>query len=571
MEPVQKKHWQLAQRISPEVDNQLKEFSPAFRQILFNRGCFDSQQANNFLNGQVAGTTDPYALKDMDFAIGRILKAIESHERIAIYGDYDVDGVTATVLLVEVLRLHHASVMEYIPHRYDEGYGLNNDALESLFKQEVRLVITVDCGIRSLPEARFAHSIGLDMIISDHHQPGDELPVAVAVINPRQTGDTYPDKELTGVGLAYKIAQALEFCHLIDNFEAENWLDLVALGTVADLASLTGENRMLVAAGLERISTQERQGVFSLRQVAGIGDRQVTANDIGFILGPRLNAAGRMDSAMAAFELLETRDHMRAGELAQLLDKSNYERQLTTREIQAKAAEKAQASQPDQQIIFASDPDFKEGIVGLAASRLVEIYYRPAIVAHQGEKCTRGSCRSIPEFHITWALDQCADLLVRYGGHKAAAGFTVENQNLQALIDRLEKIAEKELSNRDLQPVLNIESELRFGHLHAEDITRLLKEIDRLQPTGIGNPEPLFCSRNMLVKRAQPVGRDKNHLKLALVDERGIFHNGIAFRQGYWAENMPDRVDLVYSLEINEYAGQQTIQLNIKDIQPVAG
>ena len=571
MEAVLKKRWLMTPRIPPEIENQLKEFSPAFRQILFNRGCLSSKQANNFLSAHVDGTTDAFAMKDMGIAIDRILSAIQNHEIIAVYGDYDVDGVTATVLMVEVLRLHQASVIEYIPHRYDEGYGLNNDALEGLFKQGVQLVITVDCGIRSLEEAAFAHSMGLDMIISDHHQPGNTLPMAVALINPRQPGDTYPDKELTGVGLAYKIAQALYSRHLVEGFEIEDWLDLVALGTVADLAPLTGENRMLVAGGLERIRAQKRQGLFSLSQVAGLDDRHAKANDIGYILGPRLNAAGRMDSAMAAFELLETRNPIRAGELAQALEKSNFERQVTTREIQIKAAEKALVEHPGGHLIFASDPEFMEGIVGLAASRLVETYYRPAIVAHMGEKCTRGSCRSIPEFHITEALDQCADLLVRYGGHKAAAGFTVENKNLPALVDKLEQIASDQLSGLDLQPTLKIESEIRFDHFRGEDISQLLQEINRLQPTGIGNPEPLFCSRNMQVKRVQPVGKEKNHLRLSLVDERGVFHNGIAFRQGYWAENMPDRVDLVYSLEINDYMGQQSIQLNIKDLQPVAG
>ncbi len=570
MEIAAKKLWQMTPRIPPEVETHLREYPAYLRQMLYTRGCTTADQAHSFLNAQTEGTIDPWAIKDMDQACDRIMKAIQDGEIIAVYGDYDVDGVSATVLLVEALRLLDAQVMGYIPHRYDEGYGLNNDALEALYEQGVRLVITVDCGVRSLQEAEFASSLNLDLIISDHHQPGNELPITHAIINPWQPGDDYPDKNLTGVGLAYKIVQALLSIKPINGIKADDWLDLVALGTVADLAPLTDENRMLVTAGIERIRAQKRQGLFSLSQVAGLDDRLATAADIGFVLGPRLNAAGRMDSAMAAFELLETRNPIKAGELAQMLEKSNYERQVTTREIQAKAAEKALAECPEAHLIFAADPEFKEGIVGLAASRLVEIYYRPAVVAHQGETYTRASCRSIPEFDITAALDQCADLLVRYGGHKAAAGFTVENKNLAALVTKLQQIADDQLSELDLQPILKFEYELHLDQFKSEDIHQLLRDLERLEPTGACNPQPLFCSRNLAVKRVQAVGREKNHLRLSFVDNKGIFHSGIAFKQGYWAEKMLDRVDLVYALEINEYMGQKSIQFNIKDLRQVA-
>ena len=274
---------------------------------------------------------------------------------------------------------------------------------------------------------------------------------------------------------------------------------------------------------------------------------------------------------MAAFELLRTPDEMKAGELAQALEKSNFERQTTTRAIQTRAAEIALAGAPDAYLIFAADPEFKEGIVGLAAARLMEMYYRPAVVAHLGEKETRASCRSIPEFHITEALDRCSDLLVRYGGHRAAAGFTVRNENLPALVDRLQAIANEILSGKDLQPILRIENELQLAHQSGEDLKQILLDIAKLQPTGIGNPEPLFCSRNLAVRRAQAVGKDQSHLRLTVADSRGVLYNGIAFRQGEWALRKPDRVDLVYALEINDYQGQQSLQLNIKDIQAVAG
>ncbi len=570
METVIKKRWEPTPRITGEVEENLVGYSHFLRQILFNRGCLDAQQARCFLQSLAPSTTDPFAITDMDLAVDRLRSAVRGDELIAVYGDYDVDGVTATVLLVEVLRTIGARVKEYIPNRYDEGYGLNNDALELLYDQGVRLVITVDCGARSVAEARFARDLGLDLIISDHHQPGSELPSTIALINPRQPGDTYPEKNLTGVGLAYKIAQGLLIRQPVSGIQAEQWLDLVALGTVADLAPLTGENRTLVSAGLGLIRAQKRQGIYSLSKIAGLDDTHATASDIGFVLGPRLNAAGRMDSAMAAFNLLVTSDSIKAGELAQALEVNNGDRQANTRTIQAKATEIALAESPDACLIFAAAPEFKEGIVGLAAARLVETYYRPAVVAHLGEEYTRASCRSIPEFNITEALDQCADLLVRYGGHSAAAGFTVRNQNLQALVERLQSIAKSLLSGKDLQPVIKYENDLQLADQRGEDLRQLLLDLARLQPTGVGNPEPLFRSLNLVIKRAQAVGRDQSHLRLNVADSRGVLYNGIAFRQGFWTDHMPDRVDLVYALEINDYQGQQGIQLNVKDLRPVA-
>ncbi len=332
----------------------------------------------------------------------------------------------------------------------------------SLAAEGVKLVISVDCGIRSPAEAQHARELGLDMIITDHHEPFGDLPDAFTVLNPKQAGDPYPDKYLAGVGIAYKVAQALfESMPQPDSgLQLEDLLDLVALGTVADLAPLAGENRALVRAGLKQMRQPRRQGLFSLANVAGVSLPDINATHIGFMLGPRLNAAGRLESALDAYNLLMTTDLAEAGRLAQKLDMRNRERQVLTRKIQNEAEILALSEDPHASILFAVDPGFNTGVVGLAASRLSEIYYKPAIVGQKGEETTRCSCRSIPEFHITEALDLCADLLIRHGGHAAAAGFTVSNGNLQALKTRLKEIAHSRLADLDLRQTLSADMEI---------------------------------------------------------------------------------------------------------------
>jgi single-stranded-DNA-specific exonuclease len=558
------KRWQIAAPITPEADANLKRFPPILRQILFNRGYSTESEALAFLHAETNFNTDPFQMLGMDEAVERIRFAIDHGEPIAIYGDYDVDGVTATALMVQALRSLGAEVKGYIPNRFEEGYGLNNDALTALKEEGIRLVISVDCGIRSPNEAHHARTIGLDLIISDHHHPADgPLPPACAVINPKQPGDPYPDKDLAGVGIAYKIIEAL-FSKATSPLPLDAFHDLVALGTVADLAPLTGENRALVHKGLRALRETRRQGLFSLASVANLSPAKLTASHIGFALGPRLNAAGRLKEALAAFELLITNDVFIAGQLAQQLDLQNRERQRITREIQAQAEQIALRDDPESLLLFAADETFNPGVIGLAASRLVESYYRPAVVAAKGPEETRGSCRSIPEFHITEALDQCADLLVRHGGHAAAAGFTVKNENLPELVSRLKAIAAEKLKGQELRPTLRADAVIPLAHIRPE----VHKLISYLEPTGYGNPEVVFVSRNVRVKNARPIGNDGAHLKLTLQDEQGVIHDAVAWRMGHLAKEMPPLVDILYTYEINEYNGHTGYQLNLKDIKP---
>ena len=409
-----------------------------------------------------------------------------------------------------------------------------------------------------------ARSLGLDLVISDHHEPAGELPDALAVINPKQEGDLYPEKYLAGVGVAYKIIQALveDIPAARNPVKMEELLELVALGTVADLAPLSGENRSLVRAGLRQMKQTKRQGLFSLANVAGIALPMVNATHIGFGLGPRLNAAGRLKSAMAALELLLTRDVMEAGRLAQLLDGRNRERQAITRKIQAEADALAMAEDPDSPILFAVSPEFNPGVVGLAASRLVETHYRPAIVGQRGEATTRCSCRSIPEFHITEALDQCADLMVQHGGHAAAAGFTVRNENLAELKLRLKEIAQEKLGGLDLRRTFTADGEIPLKELKID----LLRQLERLQPTGYGNPEACFVTRNLQVKSQRKVGAEGKHLKLTLSDGF-LTMDAIGFRLGERQEEVPGRIDALFTFETNEYNGRTSLQMNLKDIK----
>ena len=549
------------------VETRLERFPPILRQILYNRGYEDYDTARAFLEAHQPPGTEPHAMLGIHEAVERIRFAVQNGEAVAVYGDYDVDGVTATALLTQALETIGAQVRGYIPNRFEEGYGLNKEALDMLHEAGIRLVITVDCGIRSLAEVAHANQLGMDVVISDHHQPGKELPAARAIINPKQARDTYPEKELAGVGLAYKLVQALFADRSLkpsDPFAMpEEYLDLVALGTVADVAPLVGENRYLVRAGLRAIRRTRRQGLLSLIGVAGLQQERVSASDIGFILGPRLNAAGRLESALEALKLLTTTSLEVSGPLAQVLDNYNRDRQRITREMQAVAEQLALKDDPEPFLLFAAHPDFNSGVVGLAASRLTDRYYRPAIVGQVGEEFTRASCRSIPEFHITEALDGCAELLDRYGGHAAAAGFTVRNDRLEALVERLQTIAADRLGELALHPTLRADVEVPLSDLKPE----VLDHLKWLQPTGHKNPQGIFVSRDLQVVRSRAVGREGAHLKLTVSDGR-IYYDAIAFRQGHWLEEMPAHIDLLYTFEENEYNGRTSLQLNVRDLKP---
>lgn len=569
--PPKIKRWQIAPRVSSLVLARFPSLNPLIVQILYNRGITTPEQADAFLSPD-AFSASPFLMRGVSESVERIRRAIRAGEAMAVYGDFDVDGVTATVLLVQALQSLGAKVKPYIPHRIDEGYGLNKDALQQLKDQGVRIVITVDCGVRSLDEVAFGKQIGLDMIVTDHHAPTDELPDAFAVINPKQELCKYPSKELSGAGVAFKLAQALM---LADEqvplgksprsvaITDDALVDLVALGTVADLVPLTGENRTLVQRGLASLRKSERPGIQALMRHAALKSESLDAGNIGFTLGPRLNAAGRLESALRAYDLLSTQYPGEAEKLALFLEETNRERQRLTTEMTMKARDAVADSVESERLLFVAAPEFPEGIVGLVASRLAEEFYRPSFAVHQGEEESRGSARSVSEFNIVDALDQCRDLLVRHGGHAMAAGFTVRNEHLDELRTRLKDIAAQKLAEIELIPTLNIDAEAGLSDMNL----KLAESLAKLAPFGYGNREPLFVSRNLVVRESRIVGTD--HLKLTVGDGT-ILMDAIAFRQGSWfaQRNLPARIDVAYQFEAQVWNGKTRLQLNVKDIKP---
>ncbi|MCD6554370.1 MAG: single-stranded-DNA-specific exonuclease RecJ [Anaerolineae bacterium] len=559
------KRWKLPEPMPPAYQDRFPGVPDLLVRLLYNRGLTTPPAVQDFLGTPTLGTT-PFRLPGMHKAVNRLRQAIRAGEKIAVYGDFDADGVSATAVLVETLQALGADVRPYIPHRVDEGYGLNLNALRKLYRAGVRLVVTVDCGIRSVAEVEAAQR-GMDLIITDHHSVGSELPPAVAIINPKLPDSSYPFQDMAGVGVAFKLAQALLLAHRKMEGQpplaAEDLLDLVALGTVADIVPLLGENRDLVRLGLARLNDPQRPGLKALMAKAGVRPGEVTATTIGYVLGPRLNAAGRLADAMTSYQLLVTRDPAEAERLAAKLDETNRRRQKLTAEALEQARAQVLAEVTEAPLLFASGENFLPGIVGLVAGRLTEEFYRPAVVVEVGAEQSRGSCRSIPDFHITAALDRCRDLLVRHGGHAAAAGFTVENTNLEPLRDRLRAIAEEELAGKELLPTLVIDAEVALSEM--DWATQAL--LEQMEPCGSENPAPLFLSRGVTVRNCRPVGADEQHLKLTLSDGRVIW-DAIAFRQGIPEGGMPERIDVVYSLEAREWNGEKRLQLVVEDFRP---
>lgn len=562
--------WQVAPSVPADLQQKFSHVNPIVLQVLYNRGIIDPAHVQAFLEKRYLESTDPFLLTDMDKAVARIQQAIENDENIVVYGDFDADGVTSTVLLTQALRglgMMTRQVRPYIPDRVDEGYGLNMEALTKIKEEfEAHLVISVDCGIRSVAEVVHANEIGLDMIITDHHSLGPELPPATAVINPKRPESQYPETMLAGVGIAYKLAQALrQAMPERVEFEETDLLDLVAIGTVADLAPLLGENRILVANGLEVLNSAHRPGVKSLAKIARLKPGQMSAESIAFGLGPRINAAGRLAHAYDAARLLAVNNSIQADQFATRLDQLNRERQRITAELSAKAEAMVTPGAP---IIIAADPDFVSGVVGLVASRLADIHYRPAIVIETGEEESRGSCRSIPEFHVTEALDEVADILVRHGGHAQAAGFTVLNDNLDEFMTRMTAIAEEKLSGLALYPTLTVDAEVDLTDIDWA----MYESLAPLEPTGYANPTPVFMSRNVEVRSHRVVGQDGTHLQMYLSggkqhDDHYQEMASIAFRQGAWASHLPQYIDIVYSVNVNEWQGRRNLQLMVQDIQ----
>lgn len=532
---------------------------PLIARLLVSRGIDDPVQAKQFLYTDRSAFYDPFLLDGMEEAVARIRLAVANNEQILIYGDYDADGVSSTSLLMRVLQQLEANVSYYIPNRFREGYGLNRGALEQAKQRGTDLVITVDTGISAVEEAAWAKQLGLDLIVTDHHEPPATLPDALAIINPKKPGCPYPFDGLAGAGVALKLAHALL------GQLPEDLLDVVALGTIADLVPLVDENRVIASLGLQRMNERQHTGLTALMEVSGI-KKEVTAGHVAFSLGPRVNAGGRLDSASQAVELLMTEEWDEAESLAKELDEMNKERQQLVEEIVLEAMAMVE-QEPDchRRFIVVGAPGWNVGVIGIVASRLVEKYYRPTIVMGIDPETgtAKGSARSIAGFDMYRALVACEDLLPHFGGHPMAAGMTLPIENLSLLHERLHKLADEWLEEADYIPRSRVDAELTLDAINLE----LIEQLEQLGPYGIGNPTPLFQLSSVDLERMQLIGQEKNHLKLTLKQGKQRL-DAVGFRLGERAAEMTAHAcpELLGELNINEWNGRRTPQMIIRDL-----
>ena len=546
---------------APENLISASAFHPLIAQLLYNRGLTEPSRFEPFLTGDKRLSGSPLLLPDMPQAIARIYQALLSGENIAVYGDFDADGITATALLAKGLSALGGKVIPYIPHRLTEGYGLKTIALENLRHQGVSLIITVDCGITAVHEVKKAKRLGLDIIITDHHTALPEIPPALAIVNPKLPNSAYPFSELTGAGVAFKLLQAL-LQSIGKEKQLDELIDLVALGTIADMAPLLGENRYLVKEGLKLINDSPRLGIREMITQAGLNIGSLDSDSISWIIAPRLNAAGRVAHAMASYKLLMTESPQEARGLTVWLEQKNAERQLLTNQALAKAREQilAQGISP---LLIATSRDYPVGVAGLVASRILEEFYRPTIIIRTGEQFSSGSCRSIPEFNIILALQQCSNLLSYFGGHSQAAGFTLPAKNLVRLQQSLSQLAATQLAGVDLRPRLDIDAEVTLPELTGNTF----QVIQKLAPFGRGNPSPVFLSRRVEVIDCRTMGNNGEHLRLKL-KQSGTIWDSVAFRLGDCLPKVSSPLDIAYNLEVDRWHGEERLRLNTLDFAP---
>lgn len=547
---------------------------PLIAQILWRRGVRDGEEANRFLRPTLADLPDPALLKGIEGAVERIVRALDRGEKITAWGDYDVDGVTSTTLLVSFLRSCGANVDWYVPHRLSEGYGLNVEALPTLVERGTNLLITLDCGVTAVAEVDEAVRLGMEVVVVDHHTTPAELPRATAILNPWQPGCTYPTRHLCAAGVTFLLCVALRRALREKGFfhggrrepNLKVLLDLVALGTVADVVPLTGVNRLLVREGLEVLARSQRHGIRALKRVAGLEvEGPITSGQIGFRLGPRINAAGRLADAGRAVELLLCEDPAQAEALAMELDQANAERQAIEKAILADAFEQAERLGDRRGLVLHGD-GWHPGVVGIVASRVVERFHKPTVIIGVDPETGvgKGSGRSIEAFDLHGALTDCAHLLSRFGGHKYAAGLTIDRERLPAFVETFEGVAAERLTEGDLVPRCRID-----GELEPVDLSdTLCNELQALAPFGAGNPEPIFAlegvrARGRLVGKS---GASPGHLKLSL-DEAPLV-DAIGFGLGDRLDRLGAPVDLAFTFGFDEWKGMRRLQLRLKDLKP---
>lgn len=565
------KIWKYKNRLQkPERINKLSEkyhIPKVIATILLNRGIEESD-FNAFLQKSMRDVINPNLMLDMDKAVDRILQAINNNEKIVIYGDYDVDGITSTALMHEFLSSQGANVSYYIPDRKDEGYGINIMAVNKLFKQNTKLLITVDCGITAIGEVEFAALQGMDVIITDHHTCKDRLPTAAkAIINPKRPDCDYPFEGLAGVGVAFKLVLALAIALGLNTTECfKRYIDIVTIGTIADVVPLLSENRIMVDKGLKALQKPFRPGLTAIMDVSGAMNKPMNASTIAFSIAPRLNAAGRLGSAKTAVELLLTHNADEAWEIARELDAENKERQATEQQIYKEALELI-AADPNfskKKVIVLAKENWHHGVIGIVASRIGDLYYKPCILISHNNGIGKGSGRSISGFNLFDALTACEKHLTDFGGHAVAAGLNINMSDIDAFTKAINKYADENLTDNDMIPHVEIDCPVNARFVTLENA----QMISRLEPFGMNNEKPVFSLSDVAVEYVSAVGMENKHLKLR-ISKNGMFINCIGFSLGEWAATLTqgDIIDIAFQMDINHYQGNDSVQLVLKDIK----
>ncbi len=569
------KKWVVAEADLHQASKLSKALSipPLLARILVLRGITDPKEATSFLSAPLKDIHDPYLMKGMREAVDRLVTAIQKEEKILVYGDYDVDGITAASLAVHFFREIGVNLDTYVPHRLSEGYGLNEPAIRAIKEKGVSVIITADCGINAVNEVQIASDLGMDVIITDHHQvPEEHLPEALAILNPLQKGCNYPFKSLSGVGVIYKLIIGLRAGLRESGFQKElpnlkKHLDLVALGTIADIVPLNGENHILCRRGLEELSHTQKAGLRALKSVANIMEKPMGSYDVGFVLGPRLNAAGRMGKAERGVQLLASEEMAESLELANQLDKENQNRQETQKEVisEAMAMIKQQVNLNTEYAIILASENWHPGVIGIAASKIVDTYHRPTILIALDGGMGKGSGRSIDRFHIYQALEECSKLFSGFGGHKAAAGLSIEPEKIPVFKSKFFQIAARDLTPDDLIPTLKADAEINLDELDID----LVKRMESMSPFGISNPRPSFVAIG--VKPAgelKRMGSEKDHIKFPVKNKRGVWMEVVGFYMGkaFGKVDMKNcTLDILFTPQINEWRGRETLQLKLSD------
>jgi len=540
----------------------------AIANLMVQRGITRKKQAEDFFNPSLKTLHDPFLMKDMNRAVDRISTAISRNEKILVYGDYDVDGTTSVAMMYAFLRERHTSLDYYIPDRYHEGYGLSLKGVDYAAETNCRLIVALDCGIKAVEKVKYARSKGIDIIICDHHLPGDEIPDATAVLDPKQPGCNYPYKELSGCGVGFKLIQA--YCQLqkIPFEKIIPYLDLVAVSIASDIVPMTGENRILAYFGLKQLNEAPRLGFQKIIEKAKIR-MPLAVEDVVFRIGPRINAAGRMESGSKAVELLVSQDSDLAVAICDDIDHSNDDRRKKDNEITSEArrmvSEDNRMHNSRTTVLF--HQGWHKGVIGIVASRLIETYYRPTVILTESKDgFATGSARSVPGYDLYQAIESCSDLLESFGGHMFAAGLTLKQENLQSFRERFEKFVSETIREEHLVPSVNIDAEIPIEDVGIE----MYRYLERFQPFGPENMAPVFVSRRVKTMSCQPVGNNGTHLKLSFARQNAEPVGAIAFGQSDMIDIFRESggvVDIAYSVELNVFRGKSSVQLNIKDIK----